>query len=345
MVASGRSRSVCMSGTLRTSARVYGCAALSSDPAGSSSTIRPPYITSTRLAGLATTLMSWLISSMAMPRLGAHLAQQGQHLPLHGHVQPGGRLVGQDDRWLAHQSHADHRALAHAAGELVRILPGPALRRGDPHRPQPVHGPLMRPPPGGSLVHLGHLGQLPAHPQGRVQRGHRVLEHHGQPGAQQRLAARGSAAPAPPGPPSSTRAARATPGWGTSPAIPAAVRLFPEPDSPTMPTISPLASSRLTPRDRGHPPGRAGELDSELVHPQRRAARGAVGSERCGRRRLLKQRGGGPARRQPPLGHPDPGYGRRCLAEQAEPGPGQHYCHTRRERGRGIGVDRRTALR
>ncbi len=62
------SRSVCMSGTAATSARVYGWrAAVLSSAAGRSSTIRPAYMTRTRSQTWLTTATSWLISTMATP--------------------------------------------------------------------------------------------------------------------------------------------------------------------------------------------------------------------------------------------------------------------------------------
>ena len=97
--------------------------------AGRSSTIRPAYMTRTRSQTWRTTVMSWLISRIATSSAARMRLQQAQHLPLHGHVQGGGRLVGQDERGRAHQPHADHRPLPHAAGELVRVLPRAGVRR------------------------------------------------------------------------------------------------------------------------------------------------------------------------------------------------------------------------
>ena len=51
-----------------------------------------------------------------------HLGQQLEDLRLDGHVERGGRLVGDQQLGVAGQRHGDHHALAHAAGELVRIV-------------------------------------------------------------------------------------------------------------------------------------------------------------------------------------------------------------------------------
>ena len=56
---------------------------------------------------------------------GAQLLLQPPHqvenLRLYRHVQRGGRLIGDQQLGMAGQRHGDHRALAHAAGKLVRI--------------------------------------------------------------------------------------------------------------------------------------------------------------------------------------------------------------------------------
>src|SRR3712207_7903520 len=47
--------------------------------------------------------------------------EEAQDLSLDGHVKRGGGLVGDQEVGLAHQRHGDHRPLAQAAGELVRV--------------------------------------------------------------------------------------------------------------------------------------------------------------------------------------------------------------------------------
>ena len=51
-----------------------------------------------------------------------------EHLRLDRDVERGRRLVGDEHVGLVGDRHGDHRPLAHAAGELVRVLLG-ALRR------------------------------------------------------------------------------------------------------------------------------------------------------------------------------------------------------------------------
>src|SRR3546814_17068634 len=45
-----------------------------------------------------------------------------QHLRLNGDIERGGRLVRQQQLRPAGQRHGDHHPLAHAAGELVRVV-------------------------------------------------------------------------------------------------------------------------------------------------------------------------------------------------------------------------------
>ena len=96
---------------------------------GASSTLRPAYITTTRSAISATTPRSWVISMIAEPSRVLQVAHQVEDLRLDGHVQRRGRLVGDQQLRIAGQRHGDHHALAHAAGQLVRILAHPPRRR------------------------------------------------------------------------------------------------------------------------------------------------------------------------------------------------------------------------
>ena len=58
-------------------------------------------------------------------------AQQSEDLRLDGDVEGGGRLVGDQQVGLARDGHGDGDALAHPAGQLVRVLPaGGAAARG-----------------------------------------------------------------------------------------------------------------------------------------------------------------------------------------------------------------------
>ena len=59
------------------------------------------------------------------------ILHQLEDLRLDGDVERGGRLVGDDELGIAGEPDRDHHALAHAAGELVRILLQPPLAVGD----------------------------------------------------------------------------------------------------------------------------------------------------------------------------------------------------------------------
>ena len=61
--------------------------------------------------------------------LALQLGEQVHDLGLHGHVEGGGRLVGDEHLRVQRQRHRDHDALAHAAGELVRVVADPLPRR------------------------------------------------------------------------------------------------------------------------------------------------------------------------------------------------------------------------
>ena len=95
------------------------------------STPRPAYITSTSSAISATTPRSWVMMMTAELNSLLQVLQQVEDLRLHGHVERGGRLVGDQQLRVVDQRHRDHRALAHAAGELVRVVVDAAVRLRD----------------------------------------------------------------------------------------------------------------------------------------------------------------------------------------------------------------------
>ncbi len=59
------------------------------------------------------------------------VVEQTQNLRLDRDVERGRRLVGEEQRRLAGDRHGDHHALAHAAGELVRMIVEAPRRGGD----------------------------------------------------------------------------------------------------------------------------------------------------------------------------------------------------------------------
>ena len=73
--------------------------------------------------------------------------QQVEDLRLHGDVERGRRLVGDQQRGVAGQRHGDHRALAHPAGELVRVAVDAPRGVGDADLAQQLHGPRAAPRP------------------------------------------------------------------------------------------------------------------------------------------------------------------------------------------------------
>ena len=107
------------------------------------------------------------------------ILHQLQDLRLDGDVERGRRLVGDDELRIAGKPDGDHHALAHAAGEVMRILLEPALAVGDADEPQELERALARL----RLAHLEmdeqRLHDLLSDRQDRIERGHRLLEDHG----------------------------------------------------------------------------------------------------------------------------------------------------------------------
>ena len=113
------------------------------------------------------------------PQFVLELPHQAHDLGLHRNVQRGGGLVRHQDRGPGCQGHGDHDPLALPTGELVGVIPHPSCGVGNPHPGQKPHrfgSGLGAPEP---RVFLQDLGDLPAHREYRVQRGHGVLKDHG----------------------------------------------------------------------------------------------------------------------------------------------------------------------
>ena len=66
-----------------------------------------------------------------MPRLRTRSSMMASTCVLHGHVERRGGFVGDQEVGAGDQHHRDHDALAHAAGDLVRIEVGDALGIAD----------------------------------------------------------------------------------------------------------------------------------------------------------------------------------------------------------------------
>ena len=109
--------------------------------------------------------------------LALDLLQEVEHLRFDGYVERAGRLVGDQQVGLQRDRRGDHDALPLPAGELVRIVAGPALRVGNADAVEQ----LQHPAPGRHLVDTmdtHRLRDLPADWIDRVKRGQRVLEDH-----------------------------------------------------------------------------------------------------------------------------------------------------------------------
>ena len=76
--------------------------------------------------------------------LAALLVDEVEDLRLHGDVERRGRLVGEQQRRAAGQGDGDHHPLAHAAGQLVRVLVEASCRLGDLHVAEQPLGGLRR---------------------------------------------------------------------------------------------------------------------------------------------------------------------------------------------------------
>ena len=76
--------------------------------------------------------------------VAAEALDQRDDLRLHGDVERGGRLVGDDQFRFGADGERDHDALAHAAGEFVRIGVDAFFGRGNADFRQQIDGALAR---------------------------------------------------------------------------------------------------------------------------------------------------------------------------------------------------------
>jgi hypothetical protein len=112
-------------------------------------------------------------------RLALRLAEQVEHLSLDRDVQRGRGLVGEDHVRVVGDGHGDHGALAHAAGELVRVGLGPPFWLGDADRPEQLDGLGMGLLPAQVRVGAYRLGDLDADAVDGGEGRQRILEDHG----------------------------------------------------------------------------------------------------------------------------------------------------------------------
>ena len=100
---------------------------LKNSATGAVSTTRPFRITATRSQMSATTPRLWVTRTIPEATLVAQLADEIEHLRLHGDVERRGRLVGDDQLRVGRDRARDEHALRHATGDLVRVLPHDVL--------------------------------------------------------------------------------------------------------------------------------------------------------------------------------------------------------------------------
>ncbi len=104
-----------------------------------------------------------------------------QNLRLNGHIQGGGRLVGDEQAGTARQCHGNHHPLAHPSGELVGVIVIALFRGRDADLPEEFRRLAPGPMPIHPAMEHDPLGHLIPHPENRVEGGHRFLEDHGDP--------------------------------------------------------------------------------------------------------------------------------------------------------------------
>jgi hypothetical protein len=105
------------------------------------------------------------------------LAQQLEHLDLHGDIERRGRFVGDQQLRLAGHRLRDHRALQHAAGKFERILARAASCLRDAHAVEQLHGAGQRRAPIEAAMHAQALGDLFADAHARIECRQGVLEY------------------------------------------------------------------------------------------------------------------------------------------------------------------------
>jgi hypothetical protein len=105
------------------------------------------------------------------------LADGVEYPPLGRDVQPGRRLVENDEAGTAHEGHGDRDALLLAAGELVRVAVEQLPRRRQPDLVEHLVDPGERRLPGGQRVGVDdeRLRQLGTHAKPGVKAAGRVL--------------------------------------------------------------------------------------------------------------------------------------------------------------------------
>ena len=231
-------------------------------------------------------------------RLGLQLADQVEDLGLRRHVERRRRLVGDEEGRARDQRHGDHGALAQAAGQLERI--GRRARASGSGKPTRAKTSTARSRASAlrstSAWSRSASRDLVADRVQRRQRGHRLLEDHGDAAAAQgahRLAVgveRGDV---------DRRlgvgriveqdraARRCAPTFGRMRRIACAVTDLPEPDSPTSATVLPCGMSKRQAVDGAESAGVGLEIDRQIADRQERR-RPCISSEALGVCRIAR---------------------------------------------------------
>ena len=167
------------------------------------------------------------------------LLQQSDDLDLERGIERGRRLIGNQQLGLRQHGHGDGDALPHAAGKFMRILRQSAAmdRECRPAPASPCYASACLRWKGRSRYWMS--AHLPADAQDGVERRHRILEDDGHPIAANTSSARSDRLRRSV-PESAIRPPVMRPLAGRSPKIAFSRVDLPHPDSPTMPTISPL---------------------------------------------------------------------------------------------------------
>jgi hypothetical protein len=105
--------------------------------------------------------------------------KQRQDLVLDGDIKGCGGFVSDEEVGRTRDGQGYYHALAHAAGKVVRVLGQTLVRFGNPHPLQELLCPVERFPLCQAGVSPQGFGELSPDGEDGRQRGHRVLEHHG----------------------------------------------------------------------------------------------------------------------------------------------------------------------
>ena len=208
-------------------------------------------------------------------------AEQIEDLRLDRHVERRRGLVGDQELRLAREGDRDHRALPHAAGELVRVVAEPRPRVRDPDlveelgRPRlgrrPLQAEVRRPAPRGSAARSSAPGSGSSSGPGRSSRSRR-RESRRSSRVRERQADRGRRT-------SRCRWSPARRAAG-SPISASDVTLLPQPDSPTIPSVSPAPISNETPLTAWIVPRSVAKATREIPDREERLRHGRAASGR-----------------------------------------------------------------